>query len=234
MDAPWSRRCVDVNRVQTPGQEEFTTRLDVVELVPRPIGRVLDVGCGPGLTGEALLRAGATEVWGIERDPDLAREAGTRLTRVLSVDLDRDSVGDLPRAYFDCLIYADVLEHLVDPWTMLRLQQPLLRPEGTAVISIPNVRNLRVVVPLLWRGRWDYTPSGIMSVGHLRFFTTRTMREMINGAGYRVVGQAGSYATKGRILRTLSLGLVDDLVVKQRLFVCTTIGQETSGLDGSP
>jgi len=142
-----------VSGTQTPGQEDFTGRTDVVQLVPRPIGRVLDVGCGPGLTGEALLRAGATEVWGIERDPDLAREAETRLTTVVRIDLDRDPLGELPRAYFDCLVYADVLEHLVDPWTVLRRQRALLGRAGNAIVSIPNVRNLRVVLPLLVRGR---------------------------------------------------------------------------------
>lgn len=219
---------------QTPGQEDFTARTDVVQLVPRPIGRVLDVGCGPGLTGEALLLAGATEVWGIERDPDLARQAETRLTTVVRLDLDRDPLGELPRAYFDCLAYADVLEHLIDPWTVLRRQRALLCRAGSAIVSIPNVRNLRVVLPLLLRGRWDYVPSGIMSIGHLRFFTTQTMRELIAGAGYRIARETGSYAPRGRVLRALSLGLVDDLVVRQRLFACTPTDREASGADETP
>ena len=223
-----------MSRPQTPGQEDFTSRTDVVQLVPRPIGRVLDVGCGPGLTGEALLRAGATEVWGIERDPDLAREAETRLTKVMRLDLDSDPVGELPKAYFDCLIYADVLEHLIDPWTLLRLQRALLRPAGSAVVSIPNVRNLRVVLPLLVHGRWDYMSSGIMSIGHLRFFTTRTMRELINEAGYRIEAETGSYAPRGRVLRALSLGLADDLVARQRLFVCTDQDRMASETDETP
>lgn len=206
-------------RTTMVGQTAFTPRADVVRLIPVPVDRVLDVGCGPGLTAQAMREAGAREVWGVERDPQLAEEARTRLDGVVCGDLSENPCFDLPLGSFDVVVYADVLEHLVDPWTVLKAQTRLLKPGGLAVFSLPNVRNARVVGSLLLRGKWAYQDEGIMSIGHLRFFTTRTMRRMITGAGYEIVREEASYRPKGLLVRRLSLGLLDDFVAEQRLFV---------------
>ncbi|HEV2125766.1 MAG TPA: hypothetical protein VGW38_23675, partial [Chloroflexota bacterium] len=50
----------------------------------------------------------------------------------------------------------------------------------------PNVANWQVRWMLL-RGRWDYTPSGIMDQTHLRFYTRRTGEALCVGAGFRVL-----------------------------------------------
>ena len=188
-------------------------------MLPMPLDRVLDVGCGPGLTGQAIREAGVRELWGIERDPFLAAEARTRLDRVICGDVSADPCLDLPAGSFDAILYADVLEHLVDPWSVLKAQTTLLKPKGLAVFSLPNVRNARVLVSLLARGRWTYEDEGILSIGHLRFFTTRTMRELIIGAGFDILEEAGNYRPKGVWLRRISLGLLDDLAVEQRRFL---------------
>ena len=211
------------------GQERFTARQDIVRLAPTPIARVLDVGCGPGLTGAALRVAGAHEVWGVERDPDLAQAALSRLDRVISVDVSMDPLVGLSPASVDLLVYADVLEHLVDPWSVLAAQRALLRPGGWAVISLPNVRHARVVAGLLLRGTFTYQAEGIMSIGHLRFFTTRSMRSLIKGAGYRIVREEANYAPWGRRLRSLSLGLLDDLLAQQRLFLARPADDAAAG-----
>lgn len=204
------------------GQEHFQTRHDVIRMVPRPLGRILDIGCGPGLTGAALMGLGAAEVWGIERDAALAEEARSRVTCVEQIDLEKDPTEGLPLGFFDAILYADVLEHLVDPWRVLAEQRELLAPGGSILVSIPNVRNLRVTLPLILQGRWDYVDEGLLSLGHLRFFTTRSMRSMIETAGYRIVEQKGTYAPKGRWLRRVSFGALDDLVVRQRIFRAVT------------
>lgn len=201
------------------GQHAFVARPDILALLTTPIGRVLDVGCGPGLTGEAVRVAGAREVWGLERDPELAEEARRRLDHVICSDLGTSAIEQLPTDYFDTIIYADVLEHLVDPWAVLKEQIVLLAPGGTAVISLPNVRHLRVLAPLILRGEWVYTDEGLLSVGHLRFFTTRTMRRLIRDAGYSIDRESANYGPRGRLLARLSLGLLDDILATQRLFV---------------
>lgn len=185
--------------VSLVGQEQFAARQDIVRLAPLPLGRVLDVGCGPGLTGAALREAGAEEVRRAARDPDLARAAATRLDRVIQADLGQDPLLGLAPASVDLLVYADVLEHLLDPWSLLVAQRALLRPGGAALISLPNIRHIRVLGDLLIRGRFTYRAEGIMSIGHLRFFTTRSMRSLITGAGYRISREEANYAPMGGV-----------------------------------
>lgn len=164
-------------------------RADVVELVPRDRARVLDVGCAAGLVGEALKLRQRCEVVGIEREPHVAAEARRRLDDVIELDLEDASIdwtARLGAARFDCLIYADVLEHLRDPWSLLAAQRALLAPGGVAVVSVPNVRHYEVVLGLLLRGRWRYQDEGVLDRTHLRFFTRASLAELLGGAGYRV------------------------------------------------
>ena len=85
----------------------------------------------------------------------------------------------------DCVIFADVLEHLVDPWAAVRQAREMLAPGGALVVSIPNVLHHAVVKDLL-RGRFDYRDAGVLDRTHLRFFTAATARELVEQAGFRV------------------------------------------------
>ena len=87
---------------------------------------------------------------------------------------------DLPyENYFDCVIFADVLEHLVDPWRMLRRAKILLRRDGVIVASIPNVQHSRVLIGLFF-GRWEYEQYGIMDSTHLRSSPGRASRSFFS------------------------------------------------------
>ena len=150
--------------------------------MPPECRRVLDVGCGAGHLGR-LLKERGHHVTGIELVPEVAAEAAKCLDAVVLVDVE----SELPfhPASFDAVVLADVLEHLVDPWRVLREIVPLLAPHGVVVASIPNVQNQHIVRKLL-RGRWDYTDHGILDHGHLRFFTLKTARDLFARAGLRV------------------------------------------------
>src|SRR5437763_149004 len=79
-------------------------------------------------TGAALKARQDVEVLGVEREPAYAQEAATRLDRVITADVEQLDPATLGR--FDALIAADVLEHLVDPWTALRRCAQTLEPGG--------------------------------------------------------------------------------------------------------
>jgi 2-polyprenyl-3-methyl-5-hydroxy-6-metoxy-1,4-benzoquinol methylase len=162
-------------------------RPDVQHLVPRDAKRILDLGCSSGAVGAALKARQGGEVIGIERDPELAEDARERLDRVIVSDLDRlfDSDQDLGIGEVDCLIAADVLEHLVDPWTVLRDAVRLVRPEGSVVISLPNVRYWETFRALGLRGTWPRRKIGIFDQTHLRWFTLADALELMNQAGVR-------------------------------------------------
>jgi 2-polyprenyl-3-methyl-5-hydroxy-6-metoxy-1,4-benzoquinol methylase len=163
----------------------FQERSELVRLIPPGVRRVLDVGCGAGALGAALKRQGLIEVVGVERDPGAAEVARAVLDRVYQNDIE---VLDLPNGAgtFDCIVLADVLEHLRDPWGVLRRLAPLLGAHGRLIVSLPNVRHWSVLRGLL-SGEWTYLPAGILDRGHLRFFTLKGGRALLEEAGLAIL-----------------------------------------------
>ncbi len=157
-------------------------REEVLAEVPLTARTVLDVGCGAGVLGERLRTRQPCEVWGIECDPDAAREALGRLDRVIEAHI-QDAAAALPAAYFDTLIAADVLEHLDNPWAALRSLARSLTPNATVVLSLPNVQYYRII-QALQRGRFTYVPAGILDQTHLRFFTRASVLELVRRTGF--------------------------------------------------
>jgi methionine biosynthesis protein MetW len=160
-----------------------TPRPVIAERVPVAARRVLDLGCASGGLASLLKARRPVEVVGIERDPDYAAAAERHCDRVVCADLEDLAPDDLGR--FDCLVAADVLEHLVDPWSALRAYARLLEPGGTAVVSLPNVAHWSTHVALL-RGSWPRNPEGIHDATHLRWFTLRDARALVEQAGLGV------------------------------------------------
>jgi SAM-dependent methyltransferase len=154
----------------------------VAALVPTECRRVLDVGCGAGHLGQ-LLKERGHHVTGLELVPEAADEARDSLDEVVTGDVE----AGLPfePGSFDAIIFADLLEHLVDPWRVLQEAAGLLTPGGVVVASVPNVQNLDVLRRLV-RGRWDYRERGILDRGHLRFFTLETIRDLFASAGLTI------------------------------------------------
>jgi 2-polyprenyl-3-methyl-5-hydroxy-6-metoxy-1,4-benzoquinol methylase len=145
-----------------------------------PGGVVVDFGCGAGWLGRELLAQGlATEVIGIEQKADAVRVAADRLTSALQADVGDVSVWDSLPERVDGLLFADVLEHLRDPDSTLAAAVEHLRPGGRVLISVPNVRHIRVVARLVLRNRWDYHDEGVCDEDHVRFFTSVTLRELL-------------------------------------------------------
>jgi methionine biosynthesis protein MetW len=158
-----------------------SVRPEIVALVPRDARRVLDLGCASGALGAALKeREPDVEVVGVEREPAYAAEARERCDRVVEGDVEAVAAQDLGR--FDCLVAADVLEHLVDPWSALRAYAARLEPGSRAVVSLPNVGHWTTYAALA-RGSWPRRPEGVHDATHLRWFTLRDAQELLAQAG---------------------------------------------------
>lgn len=196
-------------------------RTDIIPLVPADTRRVLDVGCGTGITSWTLKQQGLCEhVTGLEIDPTAAAQARERLDIVHECDL-MQGIPDDGRD-FDLVLALDVLEHLIDPWGALLQLTKRLRPGGRLITSIPNVRNFRVLGRLALLGQWRYENEGLLDRTHLRFFTKRSAVELVQGAGLTVETIT---ATGGRkpgpllLLRRLSFGLLNPFIDFQYLIV---------------
>jgi 2-polyprenyl-3-methyl-5-hydroxy-6-metoxy-1,4-benzoquinol methylase len=189
--------------------------------------RVLDVGCGSGAFGAAIRRRQGAEVWGLEVNADAAEQAKQQLDRVLVGDA-LESFRKLPAGYFDCVVFNDVLEHLVDPYTVLGEAKRALSPQGVVVASIPNVRYARVLFELVFQKDFHYRPWGVLDRTHLRFFTRKSIARMFHEQGYQIISLEGINSTQSPYyapINLLTFGAFSDSKHMQFLCVARPAGR---------
>lgn len=163
-------------------------RPEILQLVPISATRILDVGCGAGVLGTSIKSRRAAEVHGVELIAEAAERARTHLDKVWNSTIE-EALHELPDSYYDCIVLADVLEHLIDPWSVLNTLKGKLAAGGKIVASIPNIQNWGILADLL-QGKWDYLNEGILDRTHLRFFTRKSVEELFWSAGLRIVSLA--------------------------------------------
>lgn len=144
-------------------------RKDVLRICPSGLAdKVLEIGCGTGETLAYMKQMGlAKHVTGVERSPTCVG----RVNPALDVFLHMDAELFEPTERYNGILLFDVLEHLVEPFELLKRLAPCLEPNGYILISIPNIRNLGILKSLILGGEWEYQNSGILDRTHLRFFT---------------------------------------------------------------
>jgi SAM-dependent methyltransferase len=156
---------------------------DLLERIPLSAGVVLDVGCNTGALGAAYRRFNPrARLLGIEKDPVAAERASHRLDQVAVVDVEENPLPFTLDRPIDCIVYGDIIEHLRDPWAVLRQQAEALSDDGTMLICVPNMQHWSFADRLL-RGTWKYEPSGLLDETHLRWFSLETVREGLEAAG---------------------------------------------------
>lgn len=165
------------------GTEQFNKaytgpRPDILSLLPKGVRSVLDVGCSDGTLGASIkAHWPSIRVVGMESSSAMGAVAQLRLDRVLVGDIEHENALDgVTDERFDLIICA--LEHLRDPWTMLRNIKPLLAQNARVICSIPNVRHIDTVYNLVFKGVWPCRDRGIHDCTHLRFFTKKSVLEL--------------------------------------------------------
>lgn len=164
-------------------------RNDILTLIPNTARKVLDVGCSIGILGKQIKqRNNNAEVIGIELDEQMAKAAKEKLDKVIIENVEKINLADyFAPNYFDCIIFADILEHLKNPWDLLKNATTSLSNEGVVVASIPNVRHYTSIINLLFKGFWPYRERGIHDKTHLRFFTLKNIEELFQYANLKIV-----------------------------------------------
>jgi len=149
---------------------------------------VLDIGCGEGFFAEKLVEEG-NRVVGIDILPQPKHR--DILARYIQADLDQGMGQALPALgpdRFDRVLLQDVLEHVRNPAKLLTDCHQLLTPQGLLLVSVPNVANITVRLSLLF-GRFEYAERGILDKTHVRFYTRKSARRMLEAAGYQIVAE---------------------------------------------
>lgn len=164
------------------------SRPDIRRLVPDNIRRVLDVGCNAGALGQALkAEHPSLTVYGIELDARVVPSAVQRLDKVFHSDVETFAWTQLHGLTFDCIIFADILEHLHHPWIILENAADYLSPGGSIIISLPNIRHISSFYWIYVRGIWPMRDRGIHDKTHLRFFTLHNIHQLLATTGYAVI-----------------------------------------------
>jgi len=205
-------------------------RKDMIGFIPVGIKSLLDVGCSRGGFGETLRQRALVETTGIELDPESAAVAAPRYDQVIVGGFPDDiPVGSL----YDCIVFNDILEHLVDPWEALRSTHRFLAPGGTVVASIPNMRYWPIFWGLATKGEWKYVSDGILDRTHLRFFTASTVRDLFANTGFAATVTPINYVEfdqlerrSARVIKTICRfkpGLGAELRAQQFAVVATSL-----------
>lgn len=159
-------------------------RRDVFPFLPEKMGRVLDLGGGIGATSSAIKEMGKAErivvvdLVGDNALPSVDRAFGGNLEDPAFLAHVIEEEGP-----FDSVLCLDVLEHLREPWSVITQLRDGLTPGGIIMTSLPNVRHVRLLWPLLAHGRFELADKGIMDRTHLRWFTRQSAIELMTPPG---------------------------------------------------
>jgi len=182
--------------------EEYQNRNTVVSSNPLCF---LDVGCNKGYVGKRLMAINSNAVVdGVDIDLDDLQEASKIYNEVMQVDLNNKNSFEMALGdkKYDYVLLLDILEHLDDPKETLILIRSILKVRSTLWVSLPNVANFSVRLPLLF-GRFNYKESGILDRTHKHLYTNHSAKQLLQECGFEV--QKVQYASDrfGAIIKRL-------------------------------
>lgn len=199
------------------GEYHSLIRREVLELVPDGQESVLDVGGGIGASAAYLKsigkasRATVVDLVGTECLPEIDNAYGGDLENPELLQKIAQESGP-----FDVILCLDVLEHLTDPWSVIDRLSGMLVPGGSIVASIPNVRNYKLVVPLVFKGQFTLTDRGILDRTHMRWFVSDTARELMARNGLKIDAFYKHFkGRKKKLFDKLTFGLFHDFLTIQ-------------------
>ena len=191
----------------------------LISLIPDGPNVIMDLGCASGQLGQKLLEMNkAVELVGVEIFVPAAREA--------SKYYDFIHVGDIEELnldyneHFDVVICGDILEHLKEPYKVLKKIHCWLKNGGRIICCIPNIRYWRIWRDVIFKGIWEYSNEGILDYTHLRFFTTRSFKKMLVGTSFLVEHEELRIADgpKQQAFNRLTLGIFKEFLGYQLVF----------------
>lgn len=159
-----------------------------IELI-KPNSKVLDLGCAVGALGEYLHHNKKCEVIGVDYLEEFIIFCETKkcYKKLFQIDLN-GSIDKLDEYnnYFDYILLADVIEHLYNPKEVLEKLKPLLKQQGSFILSIPNIAHATTKINLL-NNDFKYTEYGLLDKTHIRFFTKNSIIDLMNELNLNII-----------------------------------------------
>ena len=177
--------------------------------------RLLDLGCW---TGAFLARVQRAERYrqlvGVDFVAEGVDTARSRGFDARVVDLNTDPL-PFPDAHFDGVVHLAVLEHVFDPFAVIREVHRVLRPGGEFVVAVPNVASLTNRLRILF-GRIPVTSSDPgWDGGHLHYFSKHALDHFLANEGFEVLERRTTGGRAALRERWISL-LAGELVYRCR------------------
>lgn len=160
---------------------------DLIDIMPLNAKRVIDIGCGDGkIAKEYHIRATPDYYMGVEVLPEDVEVARLFCSECILGNIEEFSALEWSAlSNYDLWVFGDVLEHLYDPWEILKKVRKSIATGGEIICCIPNSQHWSLQARLSM-GDWRYEKKGLLDRTHIRFFTKKTIVEMLEGAGFEV------------------------------------------------
>jgi len=159
----------------------------VFDLLPENITKIVEVGTGSGAMAKAYkLINPLVNYIGVEIDPDYKILSERYCNFVYLENFESPSnflLDELKDTNF--IIFSDVLEHMYNPWAVLKSLADYIPSECRVLASIPNVQHWSIQANLL-NGGFEYTNSGLLDRTHIRFFTRKTIISLFEENGFSI------------------------------------------------
>ena len=154
-------------------------------IVPRFIkggSTILDVGCNVGYLGR-ILKEKKCVCYGIEINKQAIKRALPFYKKIYLIDLyyPNFKLGEK----YDYIVCNDILEHLPNPEAILKKLTTYLKLNGELIVALPNIGRIEFRIKHLL-GNFDYETSGILHQDHLRFFTLKTAKKLLQSCGLKI------------------------------------------------
>ena len=196
----------------------------MLQYIPSKLGRVLDIGCSNGELGLLLKQEEiASEVTGIEISNESYQAAKSKLDHVIHGNVE-DMKFPFEERYFDTIIFADSIEHTLNPWLVIETLSSYLKNGGKIIAFIPNTRNWKVVFSLLFNGNWEYADWGLLDRTHLRFFTKKSIPGLFDSNIFSL--KLNAYIEKNsysELINFATLGIFNDFLSSHYIVIATKI-----------
>jgi len=170
---------------QTPAHDFHNP--DLLNLIPETSWKIIEVGCSSGALAKAFKQKNSNcQYIGIEIDSDYIELAKRYCDECLNLDIENvDDAFYLNNSDCDCWVFGDTLEHLRDPWKVLKKIRENIQLNGKVVACIPNAQHWSLKVKLSI-GDFRYEDQGLLDKTHLRWFTRQTIIEMFEQVGFKI------------------------------------------------
>ena len=195
-------------------------RLDLLSLLKfDSSNKILEVGAGHGETLSYLKENNiVNEVIGI----DIVKgNDNSNIDRFIVQEIEKVDLSEYID-YFDVIILADILEHLIDPQIILEKLKRCLKTDGRILISVPNIRNVKSLFKIFVKGDFSYEERGIFDYTHLRFFCKKNIKELVINSGFKNEIIISSFKKKKKnvflkIVNSITFGVFEEFLTVQYL-----------------